>query len=192
MLKINFKEVKSFQTDVGNLIDAMELSDIQKHTLRSRWLDQVVYMERRAHENRNAYYIFHLTAILGSLLVPALLTFGNTVPILHYMAFVISLIVAISASVEQFFDFGERWRNFRRAAETLKIEGWLYFQLSGYYYNTSYETHADAYQTFAGRVEEIIKREVAVYLSEIVGKQEKSASSSEKGNKETSGKEKII
>jgi hypothetical protein len=45
----------------------------------------------------------------------------------------LSLLVALSAAVEQFFNYGERWRHYRRMAELLKIEGWEFFHLSGHY-----------------------------------------------------------
>ncbi len=35
--------------DYGYIIDKLELSDIQKHFLRTRWLDQVLWMEGRAN-----------------------------------------------------------------------------------------------------------------------------------------------
>src|SRR5205814_8180518 len=41
----------------------------------------------------------------------------------------VSLFFAISAPLEQFFRFGERWRNYRQTAELLKTYGWLYFHL---------------------------------------------------------------
>jgi hypothetical protein len=68
---------------------------------------------------------------------------------------VVSLVVAISASVESFFQFGQRWRNYRSTAERLKIEGWLFLQLAGPYASAD-RSHADAFRTFATRVEELI------------------------------------
>jgi hypothetical protein len=167
-------EFEQFQHDLTDLIDTIDLNDLQKHTVKSRWLDQVIWYEKKAEEYRNWYYFLRLMAIVGGLLIPALITFGNgRIPELLTVVFFISLIVAISAAVEEFFNYGERWRNSRRTAETLKIEGWSFIQLSGTYDKSKYESHSDAYQTFAGHVEEIIQFEVKVYLSEIVGKQEK-------------------
>ena len=41
--------------------------------------------------------------------------------------------VAITASVEGFFHFGDRWRHYRVNAELLKSEGWQYLTGSGGY-----------------------------------------------------------
>jgi hypothetical protein len=165
---------EQFRQDLTDLIDTLNLNDLQKHTVKLRWLDQVIWYSKKAKQCRNWYYFLRLTAIIGGLLVPALITFGNgTIPELLTVVFFISLIVAVSAAIEEFYNYGERWRNFRRTAETLKIEGWSFIQLSGAYDKTRYASHKDAYQTFAGHVEEIIPFEVKVYLSEIVVKQEK-------------------
>ena len=43
--------------------------------------------------------------------------------VVRVATWVVSLVVAISAAVEQFFHFGDRWRNYRRTAERLKSEG---------------------------------------------------------------------
>jgi hypothetical protein len=52
----------------------------------------------------------------------------------------------------------------------LKIEGWHFFQLSGPYSRRT--SHAHAYEKFAARVEEIIRRDVQIYISEVVGERE--------------------
>ena len=56
---------------------------------------------------------------------------------------VVGLVVAISAAIE-FFHYGDRWRTYRRTAELLKTEGWLFLQLSGRY-SANGSTHAAAY-----------------------------------------------
>src|SRR5215218_4871847 len=45
--------------------------------------------------------------------------------------FAVSLLTAISATVEAFFRAREPWRHHRRTAELLKTEGWPFFQLTG-------------------------------------------------------------
>jgi len=79
-------------------------------------------------------------------------------------------LVAIASAVEGFFRYGERWRNFRNTVELLKIEGWQFFQLSGPY--SRRRSHAHAYEKFTARVEEIIRRDVQIYISEVVGERE--------------------
>ena len=75
------------------------------------------------------------------------------------LSVLVSLVVAVSAAIEQFFDFGGRWQHYRRTVEQLKTEGWSFMQLSGRYADAA--THAQAYTTFADRVEHIIQSDIA-------------------------------
>lgn len=164
--------VEWLESDLGGLIDALELSDLRKRMLKSRWLDQVIWLEGRANQDRNWYYRLRLTAIIGGILIPICVTVSQ-VSSLGWVAWVatgLGALVAIASAVEEFFHYGDRWRNFRNTAELLKIEGWQFFQLSGPYSRRS--SHAHAYEKFAARVEEIIHRDVQVYISEVVGERE--------------------
>jgi hypothetical protein len=157
---------------LGGLIDALRLSDLRKRMLKSRWLDQVIWLEGRAKRDRNWYYRLRLTAIIGSILVPICVTVSQ-VSSLGWVAWVatgLGALVAIASAVEGFFRYGERWRNFRNTVELLKIEGWQFFQLSGPY--SRRRSHAHAYEKFTARVEEIIRRDVQIYISEVVGERE--------------------
>ena len=156
--------------DLGSLIEALtDLSDLQRHFLRSRWLDQVLWMEGRADSARTWYYVLRLTAIILGVLIPVLVGLnieGGLGTALRYGIVVLGLLVAISAAVEEFFRYGERWRHYRQTVEWLKIEGWRFFQLSDPY--RKHEAHAKAYPVFADRIEDILRRDVNVYISEIV------------------------
>jgi hypothetical protein len=164
------------KNEFGDLVDSLELDQNQKRFLRSRWLDQVVWVETAAHKARNRYYRLRLTTVVGAVLVPALVSVNTSNDGLNLAArittWVVSLIVAVSAAVEQFFHFGERWRNYRRTAERLKTEGWLFLQLSGPY-NGDNASHATAYPAFATRVEQLMKADVDVYLTEVAVEKEK-------------------
>ena len=157
------------KTDIGALIDALELPDLNKHFLRSRWLDQVLYTEKRAIQTQKQYNTFRMMTIIGGVTIPALVSLSvlgeSAQRYLQYLTFAISLIVAVSSAVEGFFRFGDRWRHYRETAELQKIEGWQFFQLSGPY--RRFNKHVDAYHLFASRVEEIIRRDVAVYVAQV-------------------------
>lgn len=168
--------------DLGALIDALDLPDLNKRFLRSRWLDQVLWMEGRADHARTRYYLSRLTAIILGLIIPVLVGLnieGESALLLRYAIVVMGLLVAVSAALEEFFRYGERWRHFRQTVEWLKIEGWRFFQLSDPY--RKYSSHGAAYPVFADRVEDIIRRDVNVYVSEIVrSKEEKEEKSEDK------------
>lgn len=169
--------------DMIDIIDQLELPDLQKTFMKSRWLDQLLWLESRAERFRNHFYRLRITTIIGGVIVPALVSLnlsGDTGQIFKWSAFGISQAVAISAGLEEFFRYGERWYQYRNTAEGLKIEGWQFFQLSGPY--QSLKTHAEAYTAFASRVEFLIKKDVAIYVSE--GLQQGNKEKEEKGKKE--------
>jgi hypothetical protein len=160
------------KADLGGLIDELKLSDLRKRMLKSRWLDQVLWMEGRADHARNWYYWLRLAAIIGGILIPICITISQVSRLgwMVWVATLLGVLVAIAAAVEEFFHYGDRWRNYRNTAELLKIEGWQFFQLSGPY--SRRKSHNHAYEKFAARVEEIIHRDVQIYISEIVGERE--------------------
>jgi hypothetical protein len=114
------------------------------------------------------YYCWRLLTILGGVTVPALVTLNLNGPVrapLSWATFAVSLLVAISAAVEGFFRYGERWRHYRRTAELLKTEGWQFLQLTGHY--RRHAAHALAYPLFASRVEDILQQDVDAYITTV-------------------------
>jgi Protein of unknown function (DUF4231) len=166
--------------DFNKLFAGMQLGDGQRHFLRSRWLEQVLWMEGKANFSRDRYYFWRLTTIIGGVILPALVTLNinttfkvdnpeNNINLRNLMigsTFVISQLVAISAAVEEFFHYGERWRHYRRTVESLKTQGWQFSQLTGPYRN--YTSHEEAFNFFAGQVEDIIQRDVEIYATQVV------------------------
>jgi hypothetical protein len=175
MTNNNSNEEKPKQDDSYFFIDSLEITDLQKHFLRSRWLDQTRWMSDKAKSSQKKYYLLRLIAIIGGVIVPTLVSMNisdeGVMTYIHYLTFIISLLVAISVAVEEFFHYSERWRHYRNTAERLKIEGWEFFQLSGSYKN--YEKHSLAYTTFASKIEEILREEVGVYMTEIAREKKK-------------------
>ena len=160
--------------ELGGYVDDLALSDMQKRFLRGRWLDQVAWMEGKAAQAQKRYYRLRLATVIGAVLVPALVSLQTLDPDLEgaaqVLSVLVSLVVAVSAAIEQFFDFGGRWQHYRRTVEQLKTEGWSFMQLSGRY--AEVPAHALAYGTFADRVEHIIQSDVEVFVTEVVGQDE--------------------
>ena len=163
---------EEFKENMESLIDKIELSDLQKQFMKSRWLDQLMWLEGRADKNKKKYYRLRLITIIGGVIVPALVSLNldgsqnNIQQILGWIAFGLSQAVAISAAVEELFHYGDLFRQYRNTAEIMKIEGWQFFQLSGPYRNA--QSHAEVYANFAQRVENIIQSDVEGFLSEVV------------------------
>jgi hypothetical protein len=166
--------------DFNNLIAAMDVDDVYKHFLRSRWLDQVTWLEGKADGARRWYYTLRLTAIIGGVIIPALVSLnigGQAAIWTRWSVFVLSLLVAISTAMEEFFHYGDRWRHYRQTVETLKSEGWQFFQLAGNY--RRFQKHTQAYPRFATRVEEIGQHDVQLYITEVVDEKKESGDGAE-------------
>ncbi|HEY9604810.1 MAG TPA: DUF4231 domain-containing protein, partial [Allocoleopsis sp.] len=136
--------------EMSELIEKIDLSDLQRRFMKSRWLDQVLWLESRATKSRNRHYGLRLITIIGGVIVPALVSVNSAhtrnpklAEIFGWTAFGLSQAVAISAAVEELFSYGENYRRYRNTAEGMKIAGWQFFQLSGPY--QSFKTHAEAY-----------------------------------------------
>jgi hypothetical protein len=129
-----------------------------------------MWMDKRSEQSQALYYMFRIVAIIGGLSITALIGRYNGVSKIQEFVFYLSILVVGCSSIESFFRFGERWQNYRQTTEVLKMEGWHFFQLSGFY--KRFDNHSDAYSSFAGRVEEIIQHEVNIYFTFAKGKEE--------------------
>lgn len=160
--------------DFNELVDSTSLSELQKRFMKARWLDQLLWLEKRAKQTQNNYYRLRVLTIVGGVFIPALasLSLGvNGQSYVGWATFVLSQIVAISASIEEFFGYGDRYRRYRRSAEQMKHEGWSFLQLSGRYREVA--DYEEAYPIFASRVESIIKQDVEDYLAQMLQQEEK-------------------
>ena len=160
----------SLRAEFETLIDALTLDDLHKRMLKRRWLDQILWMEGRAGSARNQYYLLRLITIIGGILIPVCTTLSqmNIWFGFPWLTTVLGTVVAIAAAVDGFFRYGERWRHYRTIVETVKSEGWRFFQLTGHY--SQYATHQEAYGNFAQNVEEILKEDVNRFITEVANK----------------------
>jgi hypothetical protein len=60
------------EAQFGPIIDRLALEPLQRDFLRSRWLDQVKWMEGRAKSCQRWYYWLRLVTIAGGVVIPAL------------------------------------------------------------------------------------------------------------------------
>ncbi len=168
-MKQSFGEIVASLDDLGSL---------QKDFLTRRWLDQILWMEGAATRAQARYYSLRLVTVVGAVVVPVLVGLnlsGDVGEAVAWVAVGLSLVVATSAAVEGFFNFGQRWRHYRRTVERLKAEGWLFFELVGDY--VSENGHAGAFPRFAARVEDLLREDVDVYVTQVVREKENEAKS---------------
>lgn len=64
----------------NRLIDSPELQDLtflEKEFLRQRWLDQMIWFSTKASTFRDRYYRIRIVTVIGSILVPAMISLGS-------------------------------------------------------------------------------------------------------------------
>lgn len=148
------------------LIDKLELPDLHKQFMKSRWLDQLLWLEGRAERASKWSTRLRLATIVGGVIIPALVSLNFNDNRLgkgiFWFTFGVSQIVAVSAAVEEYFHFGDKYTQYRKTAESLKSEAWKFFQLGGSY--QEYPDHMQAYSTFAFRVEQFIQEDVQSFV----------------------------
>lgn len=168
------------KADFQDLFGELELTPIQRKFLMSRWLDQVLWMEKKAGVCRDRHYRLRLSAIIFGVIVPILIgiNVGDNERLRQakeYLTIGLSTVVAVSAAVEEFFHYGERWFHYRRTVESLKTYGWQFSQLSGRY--ARHATHTEAFPDFANQVEEVIQRDVEVYVTQVANTEDEQSQS---------------
>ncbi|HXD32227.1 MAG TPA: DUF4231 domain-containing protein [Pyrinomonadaceae bacterium] len=160
-------EVKLIDIEALNkLIEVTpNLKPFQQEYLKNRWLNQILWWDQRAWEARTYYFWLRRIIVVGGILVPFLITatIGIRVdPWLRHTGAVISLVVAICAALEALYGWGAIWLAKRRAAELLKVEGWLFFHGGGPYKE---ELVAKRFSDFVTEVESKIAAEVGEYVA---------------------------
>lgn len=165
------------------MLETLDITAFQKGLLRDRWLDQLTWMGGQSRKARRRYLTFRIPVVVGGVFIPALITIllsakgdagatigwlgGIPVDVIRFLAFTVSLTVALCAGIEEVFHFGDRWRHYRRTTELLKTLGWQYLMLSGAF--RRYSSHATAFSTFTERVEDTLNEDVEGYLGAIAG-----------------------
>lgn len=160
--------VQQLRSYFEKIIVGLELTDLQKDFLRGRWLDQLLWFEKKSGYNQRRYFILRLATIVGGVIVPAVVSLnvreGRVTAGLAWATFALSLVVALSAALEGFFSYGERWRSFRRTSEALKTHGWQFFELAGPYAQSA--THSEAFPAFTAHVETMIQQDVEAFIAQ--------------------------
>lgn len=117
------------------LDDVKELAPYRRF-MEKRWIGMVMWWHERSVAARRRYFFLRAVVILGGVTIPVLTTLslldGWGTPTAVAIA-VVGAIVAGGAAWEGIANYGEVWRDKRRAAELLKVEGWQFIQLVGKY-----------------------------------------------------------
>ena len=163
-------------------MNGVQLSDQKLNEyINARWLKYVEWWDSRASKAKWKYFALRSAVVIGGALIPALVglrelaQFADVAWMFAVASIVVSLVVAICASLEGLFGWGDIWREKRMAAELIKSEGFSFLQLAGGY--AQFKTHQEAYKLFAQSVEDMIRHEIKDYIVAVSPKPETTSGS---------------
>ncbi len=147
-------------TRLAKVVDMLveELGPGQIEFMKARWLHQIEYWDQRSRDARWKYFALRGVVVLGGVSIPVLATAQASL----VLAAVISAAVAAAAAWDGVANYGQIWLEKRRAAELLKVEGWLFLQRADKYAGLNYQV---AFSAFATEVERQIAKEVGEYVA---------------------------
>jgi hypothetical protein len=141
--------------------------------MKARWIGMVMWWHERSVDARRKYFALRAVVVAGGAAIPVLTAVGiatgrNTGTAIA--AAIVGAVVAAAAAWEGVANYGDTWREKRRAAELLKVEGYQFIQLCGKYGrfrdgSDKSMIYGRAFPSFATEVEAMIAREVGEYLS---------------------------
>ena len=152
--------------------------DAYQDYLRDRWLAMVIWWDSRSDKAKRSYFSLRILVVVGGVLIPVLTAIhtifqSHTIiaPTISIALASVGAIVAGAAAWDGVQNYGDVWREKRRAAELLKTEGWLFMNAGGQY--AAAAKLADPFNRFVTEVEAMIAREVGEYLKSIDQKNDK-------------------
>jgi Protein of unknown function (DUF4231) len=151
---------------VAKRVEDKTLEKRHQDYLLSRWVAMVMWWHDRSTRAKWKYRALRLVVIAGGVFIPVLAAASMTQGWEGHASIataIVGAIVAAAAAWEGVASYGETWREKRRAAELLKVEGWLYLTHCGRYAD---QVSPDAaFAVFVGEVEKMIAAEIGQYLS---------------------------
>ena len=165
MPKTPLVDVEKISAAIDLLGKDGKISASHIESMKSRWLHQVVYWDQRSRGARWKYFGLRLIMVLGGVSIPVLISLGANDPAQRALSVapaVVSAAVAAAAAWEGVANYGQIWLEKRRAAELLKVEGWLFMPHADKYAGLA--PHV-AFATFAAEVERQIAKEVGEYVA---------------------------
>lgn len=164
--------------ELKKLILELELDDPKKNEyIEARWLKYVEWWDYRAKTSKKLYQRMRAAVIISGALIPALVGLQELNELNNYkwvftvLSIVASLVVAICAGLDSFFNYGGIWREKRAANEIIISEGFYFIELSGEY--KKFDSHISAFSHFAENIENLIRHEIKDYIVAVTPKSDK-------------------
>ena len=176
--------IPPFCKEIDTVIDNLDLEDYQKTILKQRYVNVVNFYQKKASHCGKYDNIFRTTVTTGSLLLPALLSIQqmgneNAQNVIYWITWGLSLCVTTANGFIQLFKIDKKYLSYSMVSEKLKSEGWLYFQLSGKYENS---THKNSFNKFCEKIETIKMKQVTFDFTELNMKKKKKNQNNDTNN----------
>jgi uncharacterized protein DUF4231 len=140
---------------------SLDLDPEQIAVAEERCVHYVGWLEKAATRSHRSHHALSMTALLAGLLIPALTGLGDE-GAFRWSVFALGLVVAIAIGVDSRLNLEGRWLHYRRTAELMKSEAWLFAGLSGPYEG---KDHRTAFPAFQAAFETLARQEVATYVA---------------------------
>lgn len=165
----------------------------ERFYIENRWHSQWNYYDKKANESKKLYYRYQSIVVIGSVIVPVLVSFSSALGQLLDGVFIrfggsagagrffvdvltvlTSTLVAIAAAVESLQKYGDGWSSYRSAAEELQAEKYFYDMLAGPYAN-----NPNPFATFVERTEGVVANQNGKYFQAVQQQIQKQAAQNE-------------
>ncbi|NJR12409.1 DUF4231 domain-containing protein [bacterium] len=158
----------------------------ERFYMENRWYSQWTFFDKRANESKKKYLQLQQIIVIGSVIVPVLVAFGpNLATIIpsdgvvsqtvvrffvDVATVIISTAVAVAAAWEGLHKYGDSWTTYRRAAEEMQQEKFMFDVRAGRYANDP-----NPYIKFVERCEEVIAQQNGRFIQTIERQQAQAA-----------------
>lgn len=156
------------QDDMAPMFETLTtLTPLQRSAAAARY--RFLMNEYRCRGSLYAFmfYLLRITMTVGSLSVPALLSFKtqqDQIEILYWLTWTISLAVTAANGLLTLFKVEKRYYMIRAVAERIRTETWQFLNLSGRYsghYGGGFRpTHSNQYIYYSSRIEKVRMRHI--------------------------------
>ena len=154
------------------IIQGLELSNIQKQIILSRYVHIMDHLQKRVRTYNRVFYLGHTIITVGSLFVPALLSIQNSSTLtspnssanIYWATFIISLLVTTFNGILTLFKIDKKYYFLNTTLERMRTEGWQYLGLTGRYSGLLIQpqepTHQNQFVYFTHQIEKIKMKQI--------------------------------
>jgi hypothetical protein len=156
------------QDDMGQMFETLTtLTPLQRAAAAARYRFLMNEYRCRGALYAFMFYLLRITMTVGSLSVPALLSFKtqqDQIETLYWLTWSISLAVTAANGLLTLFKVEKRYYLIRAVAERIRTETWQFLNLSGRYsghYGGGFRpTHTNQYIYYSSRIEKVRMRHI--------------------------------